>query len=176
MASTGIASYKVYDGSALGTPVLTASDSTQKFPLGTIVKGADFSSAAYGEAEFRYTKFTGSTNIAAGDFVIFAAADNTCIPIAAASRGQIGIAMAAQALATATPTYGWVMVRGVHDAANVVTGGSAGNPLYTCATGARASTTAVSTQAIVPAFLRVQAAASNVGIVEIWWPSVVVSV
>ncbi len=154
-------------GSDLGVPQVGASDTSAKMVLGSQVSGNDFSASAFGEAEFRYVKFTAT--VAAGDFLLVAMADNTAVGLAGAVVGIVGIAMAAQV----SGTFGWAMVRGVHDGANVATGGAAGNPLYSSATAGRATTTATATQKVAGAYLRVGAAASNVGVAELAYPVLV---
>ena len=117
----------------LGIPdFYVSNDATQQFELGRIASGQDVATASpYGDAEFMYVKFTGSTNIAAGDFVLVnryaktGTGSGTGGAPGASKTTFYGIAMAAQTLATATPTYGWVMIRGVHDAAYVASGGGA---------------------------------------------------
>jgi hypothetical protein len=171
MATLGVANYKVYDGSVIGVPNLYASDTTAKVVLGTTVKGYDSAASAYGEAEFRYVKFTGSAAIVAGDFCAFNGAAFTCIQASTATKAHaIGVAMAAQALNTTTPLYGWVMIRGIHDNANIANAvASADNVLGVGATLGRAVATAA-TVSIPGAINRLQAASGNLGIVELQWP------
>lgn len=94
-----------------GANPFTVSESSPSCDLGEIVKGRD---DAFGLAEFMYVKFTGSTAIVAGDFIAVDRYGMTGTQATTTSRGLIGIAMGSHALNTATPTYGWVMIRGVH--------------------------------------------------------------
>src|SRR5438067_3965884 len=114
-------SYKLKDG-MLGTPDPSVSnDTTQRFPLGYIAQAED---ATYGDAELMYVKFTGT--VVAGDFVSFDRYNKTAIQsptTAAAAKGLgIGVALAAQT----SGAFGWLLIRGVHDGANVVTATAAG--------------------------------------------------
>jgi len=158
-----------------GATNITASEATQSNPLGWLAEGIDLGPNSYDNADFIYMKMTGSTNIVAGDFVQMNRASKTCTqsPTALASANSpipIGIAMGSHALATATPTYGWVMIRGVCDGANVTTGGTAG---YCCslgaATGRVLGTGYVSNKTIEGAIL-LATAANNQGTVELYWP------
>lgn len=134
-----IINYKSSDRT-LGEPVFTVSnDIVQQFQLGRIATGSD---PTYGEAYFMYVKFTGATAIAAGDLVEV----NRYAKTATQSNGGTpgvgkttfyGVAMSAQALNVATPTYGWVMVKGVHDGVNMITGGTVGNAISGSATAGR---------------------------------------
>lgn len=157
--------YYTNDGT-IGLPLIdVAGDTTQRAALGQIVVAAD---ATYGQGEFEYVKFTGT--VAAGDLVVIDRFAKTCVqsPAAAASaKGlSVGIAMGAQ---TAN-CYGWVMVRGIHDAANVATGTAAGSLLSGSATAGRGAT-AVANYNIDVATVKTLAA-SNLATVEMLWPAV----
>jgi hypothetical protein len=157
-------SYKITDGSIIGLSVLTNSDTAAVAPLGTVVRGKDTSTADYGEAEFAYVKFTGT--VVAGDWVLVDRFAKTCVQSpAATAKGNYGISMAAQS----SGTYGWVMVRGVHDGANVVTGQTAGTLLTGTATAGRASSGTANY--VLDGALLKNTAASNVGTVEIYYPT-----
>ncbi|GAC1514501.1 MAG: hypothetical protein NVS1B16_07190 [Pseudarthrobacter sp.] len=158
--------YKLVDANIIGAPALnTAGDTTQRMQLGTILRGSDYSTAAYGDGEFRYVKFTGT--VAAGDFVVF---DNSAFTAVQASqttiKGNLGVSMAAQA----SGNYGWVMIRGTHDGANVATGVTAGTALGLSTTAGRAQATSTGFK-IDNGYERVITSASNVGTVELDWPS-----
>lgn len=150
----------------VGTPVITVTgDTTQRLELGQNVIAKD---ATYGLGEFEYVKFTGT--VAAGDLVVVDRYAKTAIqsPAAAASaKGlHVGIAMAAQV----SGQYGYVMVRGVHDAANVATGTAAGSLLSGSATAGRGST-AVANYNMDVATVKTLAAA-NLATVELYYPAV----
>lgn len=156
-----VIAYKLVDGGYPGAPPLSVTgDTTQRIPLGTIVRGLD---GTYGEAEFRYVKFTGT--VAAGDFVLTDIFTPSCVQSpTSAAKGNYGIAMAAQV----SGNYGWVMIRGVHDAANVATGQTAGTLLTGTSTAGRASSGTANY--ILDGALLKNTAASNVGTVELYWP------
>lgn len=157
--------YKCYDGSYIGTSPLTNSDATAVTQLGTIVRGVDTSTGAYGEAEFEYVKFTGT--VAAGDAVVVDRGGKTCVQAStSAAKGLIGISMAAQS----SGTFGWVLVRGIHDGANVATGVTAGTALGVSATAGRLAATSTGNK-VDGGFERVSTSASNVGVVEFEWPA-----
>jgi hypothetical protein len=159
--------YKIYDGSIVGATVLTNSDATQTTQLGTILKGFDTSTAQYGEGEFQYVKFTGAC--VAGDFVLCDRGAKTCVQLSqaavTATKGSVGISMATQA----SGAYGWVMIRGIHDGANVATGVTAGTALGATTTAGRAGSTSA-TYKLDGAYERVITSASNVGTVGMEWP------
>jgi hypothetical protein len=145
----------------IGAPPLNVSgDTTQRIALGTIALGRD---PTYGEGEFLYMKFTGTT--VAGDFVIPDRFALTCTQSpTSATKGPVGISMAAQA----SGTYGWVLVRGVHDAANVATSTAANALLSGSSTAGRASTGVANYNFDVA--LCKTLAASNLATVELYWP------
>lgn len=163
------AAYKFYDGSygaAVGQP--TDSDAAQRsgLELGVIVRGHDASSNAYGEAEFAYVKFTGT--VAAGDFVFFDIQGKTCVQTAtSATKGFGGVSMAAQS----NGTFGWVMIRGTHDTANVLTGTTVQiGPNYGSAVTAGRVTSAVTANYILDGVAVKASGASNVGTLYLYWP------
>jgi hypothetical protein len=90
----------------------------------------------------------------------------TCVQASptTATKGNFGISMAAQV----SGQYGWVMIRGVHDGANVVTGQTAGTLLTGSGTAGRA-TSATANYSLDGVLLK-NTAASNVGTVEIYYP------
>jgi len=154
-----------------GVSNLTVSDATQQMDLGTTLTGSD---PTYGVGEFIYVKLTGSTAIVAGDAVIINRAAMTAVQAASGatgtSRGLCGLAMGSHALNVATPTYGWVMLRGVHSHANIITGTSVDVGLHISATAGRLGLSPVSTYS-TPGFVgRVANAANNVGMCELAWP------
>jgi hypothetical protein len=163
--------YKIYDGSVIGVPDLGNSDSTAKFTLGTICKGFDTSTSAYGEGEFIYVKFTGAAAIAAGDFVGVDRYAKTAVGATTSTvLNLIGLAMAAQALNVATPAYGWVMIRGVHDGANVATGVAAGKLAVQASPAGRVIASGGAGNKIDAAINKITSV-SNVSTVELIWPT-----
>jgi hypothetical protein len=159
--------YKLTGPSPIGAPPLNVSgDLTQRIQLGTRVKGVDQSSAAYGEAEFEYVKFTGI--VAAGDNTLLNGQAKTgVICPAAATKGKFGISMAAQV----ANSYGYVMVKGIHDDVAMLTGAAvAYGPTYQSAITAGKITDAVTANAILErCAIRVTGANSR-GCVEITYP------
>jgi|SRR5579859_15457 len=161
--------YKVIDDNYVGASPLTQVDAAAKLPLGTICTGVDQSAAAYGQGEFRYVKFTG--NCTAGDFMVIDNAGQKTVQASTTSaKGQIGIAMATHAAAATTADYGWCMIRGTHDGANVATGQTDGTALGVSSTAGRATATSAGNK-IDAAFERVVTSASNVGTAEVNWPA-----
>jgi hypothetical protein len=160
-------SYKLADGNYIGASPLTNADTTAQLALGSIAKAVDTSTNAYGEAEFIYVKFTGT--VAAGDLVVWDRLNKTCVQSAtSATKGNFGISMAAQV----TGQFGWVMIRGVHDAANVLSGATVGYaPNYGSALTAGRVTSAVTANYIIDGLaIRVTGNGSNVGTVELYYP------
>lgn len=159
--------YKLASSAPMGAPPLdVASDLTQRIQLGTRVKGTDTSTAAYGEAEFEYVKFTGI--VAAGDNVLLNGQAKTGVVCpAAATKGRFGIAMAAQV----ANSYGYVMRKGIHDDVAMLTGAAvAYGPTYQSAATAGKFTDAVTANAILErCAIRVTGVNSR-GCVEIDYP------
>jgi hypothetical protein len=164
----------VYVGPA---SAICGSDANPLHEVGYIALAKDLGPSDYGVGEFMYVKFTGAAAIKAGDLVTFDRFNKTCVgvPVAGATaNGSLpcGIAMANHALDVATPTYGWIMVRGIHDGANVTTGGAAGN---TCSCGAavgRLLATGYVAVKTADGVIARSAGVNNVGTVEVYWPSV----
>ena len=97
---------------------LYAQDAAATSPPGTKASGI---SPDFGEGEFVYVKFTGT--VVAGDFVVIDGYAQTAVAMPTTFvSGVGGISMASQA----SGTYGWVMIRGVHGAANVANAVAAG--------------------------------------------------
>lgn len=155
-------SYKFIDEKCGVSNSPTTVDTTQQQELGYIAIAKD---ATYGLGEFIYVKFTGT--VAAGDFVFVDRFALTCVQApTTATKGNLGISMAAQV----TGQYGWVMIRGVHDGANVVTGVTAGSLLGGAGVLGRANISGTVANYTFDSVLAKNTAASNVGIVEIYWP------
>lgn len=157
-------SYKLASGPIGAPDIAVAGDTTQRIVLGTVVTGTD---ATYGEGEFVYVKFTGT--VAAGDMANFDRQGKTCIVNAtSATKGFMGMAMGAQT----TGCYGYLMVRGVHDAASVLTGATVQvAPNYGSAVTAGRVTSAVTANYIIEGCaIRVTGNGSNVGTVELYYP------
>lgn len=153
----------------VGTPPLNvAGDTTSRIKPGTIVNGVDFSTADFGTAEFLYVKFTGT--VAAGDLCIVDRQAKTATQTGTvATKGNLGIAMGAQT----TGCFGYVMLRGVHDAANVLTGttlqAGVGQAYVSALTAARI-TSIVTANYIIDGIAVKVSGASNVGTVELYYP------
>ena len=158
--------YKIYDSSQVGESAVAAADSSLKVEIGTVSRGRDFSTSAYGEAEFMYVAFTGTT--AAGDFVMVDRYAKTAVQASQTTPpiGTVGISMAAQAASQ----WGWVMIRGIHDSANVATGSTVGGKLYLTATAGRANTTVAAGKGLDGVTVKTTPS-SNVATVELTWAS-----
>lgn len=161
-------SYKLSGPSPIGAPALDVSgDLTQRIPLGTRVKGVDTSTAAYGEAEFEYVKFTGV--VAAGDNTLLNGQAKTGVVCpAAATKGKFGISMAAQV----ANSYGYAMVKGIHDDVSMLTGAAvAFSPTYQSALTAGKITDAVTANAILEGVAIRVTGVNSRGCVELLYPS-----
>lgn len=89
----------------IGSQDLALTDTTQRHPLGTILKGLD---PVYGEGEFIYLKGVAST--VAGTLVDYDNnAGTTTITPATAGTGPVAIAMSANVAGQ----YGWYQIGGV---------------------------------------------------------------
>jgi len=160
-------SYKLASGPIGAPDIAVAGDTTLRMPLGTVVTALDTSSNSYGEAEFVYVKFTGT--VANGDLCNFDRNGKTCVVNAtSATKGFMGMAMGAQT----SGCYGYLMVRGVHDAASVLSGATVGvAPNYGSAVTAGRVTSAVTANYIIEGCaIRVTGNGSNVGTVELYYP------
>ncbi len=156
--------YQIIDGGRLGVGNIADVDSAQRtVDLGSIVKGRD---PTYGEAEFIYVKFTGTVN--AGDFVIVDRYNKTAIQSPAAAANAKGFSVGVAMGTAAAGQFGLVMIRGVYDVANVVTGTAAGVLLSGSATVGQASTAVVNFNFDVAVCKTL--AAANVAAVELYWP------
>lgn len=178
-ASIGPTPQYLTDGTAVWTFVasstaFTGSEPVQNCELGYIGYGKDTGSGDYGLGEFMYVKFTGATAIVAGDFVTVDRFGKTCTQLPAGAPGaskftQVGIAMGSHALNVATPTYGWVMLRGIHDAAKALAGAATTGTTLSGSATAGAVSQAVANYSIDTAVLRA-AAANGQAAVEVYWP------
>ena len=156
---------------------LSAIETTPSQELGFTAAARDFGPNAYGAIDARYTKFTGAAAITAGSFVVFDGYGQTCTASPTAAPGSnkgslVGIAMGSPALNVTSPLYGWVMVRGVYDGANVITTFTAGAVLSGSATAGAAIGNAVAPTANYLFDLAILRAGSAVGAcsVEVYWP------
>lgn len=160
-------SYKLADDIIGVPPIDVSGDLTQRLPLGTRVRAFDKSTADYGDAEFEYVKFTGVA--ARGDLVLKNRYAKTgVVSPAAATKGFFGGAMAAQV----ANSFGYIMVRGIDDAASVLTGAVAGvAPIYGSAVTAGRITDAVTAGYILEGVAIRLTGTANVGAVEYNFPS-----
>lgn len=97
-----MASYVIQDNSLGWTPIETV-DSTQRHPLGTIVKASD---PTYGSGEFIYVK--GVTSGAKYAWATYNLDDGSTALLAANAIGPVGIMMSAMVAST----YGWLQISG----------------------------------------------------------------
>jgi hypothetical protein len=87
----------------IGFPQITDHDTTQKVPLGTVVRGND---PTYGAGEFIYLKGVAST--AVGSWVLYNEDDYSTSLLAANDIGQVAVAMSA----CVASEYGWYQIKG----------------------------------------------------------------
>lgn len=89
----------------IGAPAITDTDTTQKVPLGTIVRAYD---PTYGEGEFIYLK--GVANTVVGSVVVYDTAgwQTTLAPAGGNKPEPIAIAMSANVASQ----YGWYQISG----------------------------------------------------------------
>jgi hypothetical protein len=109
----------------IGLQPIETTDTTQRHPLGTIVRAAD---PTYGEAEFIYLK--GVLGTAAGHWVIYEPDDWSTTRTLGNARGAVAIAMSANAASQ----YGWYMIHGKHPAAKCKTGFADGGYVFLTST------------------------------------------
>lgn len=83
-----------------------ANSTTQKHPLGMIVRAEDTASTDYGMGEFIYLKGVAST--ALGDFVTYSTDDWSTARLVTSAIGPVAIAMAA----TVADEFGWYQISG----------------------------------------------------------------
>jgi|GEM_PF-4331841 len=157
--------YKFIDEKLGVTGNISQSDAVAQQEVGYVAIAKD---PTYGLGEFMYCKFTAA--VAAGDLVIMDRFGQATIDApAVATKGNFGISMGAQ---TGAATYGWVMIRGVHDGANVLTGSAvAYGPNYGSVINAGRITSAVTASYIIDTLAIKVSGAANVGTVEIYWPT-----
>jgi hypothetical protein len=105
----------VIQDARIGMQQIETVETSQKHPLGTIVRASD---PTYGAAEFIYVK--GFAQGGTGKWVAINTDDGTSSGVVANGvNNLIGIAMGAL---DATTKYGWVMIEGKHPAAKCLTG------------------------------------------------------
>lgn len=148
----------------------TATETTQQHDLGYIAIGRD---DTYGIGEFVYVKFTG--NVSPGDFVIVDRQGKTAVQTPATAPGASkesfgGIAMGNHATAGTTADFGWVMIRGVHDQANVAASGVAGTIMAGSAVAGRATSAAQTLNYLFDGAVQRVAGVVGTGTVELYWP------
>lgn len=138
--------WKPIDRIALNQEIADTS-TTRNHTLGEIVECKDVGSTARGYAKFIYLK--GATSTAAGDAVVFDLSDWTTVRTIAASIGDVGIAMSANAAST---SFGWYQIEGVGivTAATVLDNGL----VYTTATDGSLDDSQVDSQQILNAQFR----------------------
>ena len=148
----------------IGDPVLTDTSTTQKLPIGTVIRAKD---ATYGEGSFIYLPGVASTivgSVVTYDLGNATTAGATTLVSGTSYVGPVAVAMSAN---TATTSFGWYQIQGA--AVVAVTGGSAGNLVWTTSTAGKVSGTSVSNQRVQGAMIS-QSAASNTCIVDLNYP------
>jgi hypothetical protein len=138
---------------------------TQQHELGLIEEVLDSGPNSFGVGECIYVKFSGTT--VPGDFVAVDRYNFTCVQASTTMRGLIGVSMGIGA----SGSYGWVMLRGVHDYCNLGNGASTvGAITYECATAGRILTTASATNGVPGIVIKVTGDATHVGTADLYWP------
>ena len=105
--------YKIISGYP-GAPVITDHSTTQKVPLGTIVRAVD---PTYGEGEFTY--LLGVVSTVVGSIVTYDA--QTHLTVLSAVGGSIPRPIAVAMAATVASEYGWYQISGVATCAKTCT-------------------------------------------------------
>lgn len=166
-----MSAYQIVTPGVIGQPSVSATNTSQLFPLGFIADAVD---PTYGAGQFMYVRGASASAPTAGDVCILtgfsagqAVSGNT------ASQGAVGVAPAAL---SNTNVYGWVQVQGVCDFAKLATAGTGAVGVGLCigTTAGRAQTTAGATgYRIDNAWISqyTTTANSNSGIVNLAWPS-----
>lgn len=95
----------------ISTPILGAqpideTSTTQRHPLGTIVRATDVATTAYGEGEFIYLKGVASTVL--GSIVLYNPDDFSTSLLAANDIGPVAVSMSANVASQ----YGWYQISG----------------------------------------------------------------
>jgi hypothetical protein len=147
---------------------LYAADAAPQHEVGYEAEGLDVD-RSFGAAWFRYVKFSGAVN--PGDWVIVDQADGTAVQSPAAAPGASKFSVVAIAMGTmANGQYGWVLIKGTHDAANVTAGGTVGNLCAGVGTAGRSTTVQTANYLFDGSVLR-NAGVVGTGVVELYWPS-----
>lgn len=100
-----MSSYKITESRVI-PQAIDETSTTQKLPLGTIVRAEDTASTAYGAGEFIYLKGVASTAI--GSWVTYNADDYSTALLAANAIGPVAVAMSANV----ADQYGWYQISG----------------------------------------------------------------
>ena len=87
----------------IGTQPIAVTETTQRHPLGTIVRAND---PVYGAGEFIYLK--GAADVAIGSWVTYNLDDGSVTLLAANAIGPVGVAMSANVASQ----YGWYQISG----------------------------------------------------------------
>lgn len=120
---------------------LTANSSTRKDALGVI--------RTEGPRRFRYVQFSGTTAVAANDFVSYVAAGSDGSAVIVDKVSNIGAGVAMAAAPSGSVSYGWIQTGGLATIAGALGGSpSAGNSLV--AVGASNGTLTKATAATEP--------------------------
>lgn len=144
-------------------------DTVQNHELGTVIDVKDVNANSMGEAE--YVKFTG--NVKAGDFVVFDQFGKTCVQLATGSGGAgVPLRVGVSLCSAASGNFGWVLIRGVHDTANVVSTAIVAGTVLATATGGQVNSSATTAAAtdVAQAFIRRVPVVTGAGPVELMYP------
>jgi hypothetical protein len=124
--------YVIQENSVGWQPIATTS-TTQKHPLGTIVRAVD---PTYGAGEFIY--LTGVANTAVGSWVTYDV-DAATVLLAANAKGSVAIAMSANVASQ----FGWYQISGIANGIGSTVSIGDNADLYATATGGTVGSTVV---------------------------------
>lgn len=146
---------------------LYGAEKEQKHELGTLAEVKDAGPDDFGIGEVEYVKFTGT--VVAGDFVAINRFAKTCTQLPASPGANAYVRVGIALCSAASGQYGWVLVRGIHDTANVATGATADALVVASAAGRVTGTaTAAAATNIGGAVIR-RTGVANVGVVELFY-------
>jgi len=121
------------------TTALTDIDTTAQEPLGAIRDDVNHT--------YKYVKFSGTTAVAAGDFVAYVTTDANYQTVDGAAT-ILGAGVAVAAHASGSVTYGWMQIKGVAVTTTAITA-TLGYPLYLASANQLAVITAIESEPLV---------------------------
>jgi hypothetical protein len=97
---------KIIDGDLIGAQGALETSTTQKHPLGAVVRAQDYGTLAYGQMQLIYLKGLAST--AAGDVVTYDPVSGVTVRVILATRGPLAVSLSANV----ANQFGWYAVQG----------------------------------------------------------------